>query len=196
MKHLKRSMSFILALFLLNMFTTITVEASDNITLSNFDYVHYADNYPDLKAAYGYDAKALYSHYKNLGRAEGRLGIRTRASYLPMASFDDDLYASENPDVVSAVGISKKNLYNHYQNFGQYEGRSAWSTNSSINAQLKAYDIVVTTTNGSMPEYERIRAVHDWIVKNVHYNVPAYTSGNFSDSDYTAVGPLLMGTGV
>lgn len=39
-----------------------------------FDYRAYANIYPDLKAAYGYDAAKLYAHYVNFGKAEGRVG--------------------------------------------------------------------------------------------------------------------------
>lgn len=39
-----------------------------------FDYRAYANVYPDLKAAYGYDAEKLYAHYVNYGKAEGRVG--------------------------------------------------------------------------------------------------------------------------
>lgn len=41
---------------------------------STFDYRAYANIYPDLKAAYGYDADKLYAHYVNYGQAEGRVG--------------------------------------------------------------------------------------------------------------------------
>lgn len=37
-----------------------------------FDYEAYADAYPDLKAAFGYDKDSLWQHYKNLGFKEGR----------------------------------------------------------------------------------------------------------------------------
>lgn len=39
-----------------------------------FDYRAYANVYPDLKKAYGYDAAKLYAHYVNFGKAEGRVG--------------------------------------------------------------------------------------------------------------------------
>lgn len=39
-----------------------------------FDYRAYANIYPDLKKAYGYDAQKLYAHYVNFGKAEGRVG--------------------------------------------------------------------------------------------------------------------------
>ena len=179
-------------------FTTlyINVEASNGLTLSNFDYVRYADTYPDLKQAYGYDAQKLYTHYITLGKPEGRIGMRTKASYLDYSNFDAARYAAENPDVMAAVGSSRNALYKHFKEFGQFEGRQAWSTSTDGNAKLKAYDVVASVTNGSMSETERIRAIHDWIVKNVRYNEVAYNTGNFSDSDYSAEGPLLLGTGV
>ncbi|MBR1440300.1 MAG: hypothetical protein IJ589_03650 [Lachnospiraceae bacterium] len=37
-----------------------------------FDAEYYANTYPDLKAAFGNDFNALYSHYVNNGKAEGR----------------------------------------------------------------------------------------------------------------------------
>lgn len=46
-------------------------------SLENFNYVAYADTYPDLKAAFGYDAAALYNHYMSCGKAEGRAAVFT-----------------------------------------------------------------------------------------------------------------------
>ena len=36
------------------------------------DTVYYANKYPDLKTAFGYDAQKLYEHWMTFGRAEGR----------------------------------------------------------------------------------------------------------------------------
>jgi hypothetical protein len=38
-----------------------------------FDSDYYADTYPDLKAAFGYDYNALLQHYLTYGKAEGRI---------------------------------------------------------------------------------------------------------------------------
>lgn len=38
-----------------------------------FDPQYYAETYPDVKAAFGNDEKALYDHYVTYGKAEGRL---------------------------------------------------------------------------------------------------------------------------
>ncbi|MDE6213603.1 MAG: L,D-transpeptidase [Lachnospiraceae bacterium] len=42
-------------------------------TEDEFDYVAYADRYPDLKKVYGYDKEALYEHYVTCGVDEGRI---------------------------------------------------------------------------------------------------------------------------
>ena len=46
--------------------------ASSGVTKKNFDAKAYADTYPDLKAAFGYDKNALWNHYISYGKAEGR----------------------------------------------------------------------------------------------------------------------------
>lgn len=44
-------------------------------TIDEFNYVAYADRYPDLREAFGYDKNALYEHYMNLGINEKRIGV-------------------------------------------------------------------------------------------------------------------------
>lgn len=46
--------------------------APSGVTKKNFDAKAYADTYPDLKAAFGYDKNALWNHYISYGKAEGR----------------------------------------------------------------------------------------------------------------------------
>lgn len=42
-------------------------------TMDEFDYVAYADQYPDLREVFGYDKEALYEHYVTCGMDEGRI---------------------------------------------------------------------------------------------------------------------------
>lgn len=42
-------------------------------TIDEFNYIEYADTYPDLMAAFGYDKNALYEHYITYGIKEGRI---------------------------------------------------------------------------------------------------------------------------
>lgn len=46
------------------------------LTYDNFNYLSYATMYDDLRAAYGYDKNALWDHYVNCGKAEGRIANR------------------------------------------------------------------------------------------------------------------------
>lgn len=45
-----------------------------------FDAEYYAENNPDVVAVFGTDKNALYSHYVNFGRAEGRQPYESKAS--------------------------------------------------------------------------------------------------------------------
>lgn len=58
---------------LLMLGSVLPVSAAES--LETFDYKAYADTYPDLKAAFGYDATALYNHYVLSGKAEGRVAV-------------------------------------------------------------------------------------------------------------------------
>ena len=43
------------------------------MTMDQFNYTEYADRYPDVKEAFGYDKEALYMHYILYGINEGRI---------------------------------------------------------------------------------------------------------------------------
>lgn len=114
--------------------STPTPSPTPGVTYTNveskagFDYSYYADSYPDLKSAFGYDKELLWNHYIQFGKAEGRVarfvettGGNTTGTY---ANFDYKFYADSNPDVKAALGYNKKNLWNHYQKYGKKEGRA------------------------------------------------------------------------
>ena len=44
-------------------------------TIDEFNYMAYADRYPDLKNVFGYDKDALYEHYITLGINERRIAV-------------------------------------------------------------------------------------------------------------------------
>ncbi len=52
-----------------------TVHASPERMLDGtlFDSDYYAETYPDLMQVFGRDTEKLYQHYKNCGKAEGRV---------------------------------------------------------------------------------------------------------------------------
>lgn len=92
-----------------------------------FDAEFYANTYPDVKAAFGNDETALYNHYVQHGKAEGRKATAsstaTTASTAYQDNFDPVFYANTYPDVKAAFGNDTAALYNHYLNNGKKEGR-------------------------------------------------------------------------
>ncbi len=97
-----------------------------------FDPIYYADTYADLKAAFGYNEKDLWSHYVTYGRAEGRSctcseeTVGTVKVMKDKTLFDPTFYAAAYPDVVAVFGTNENMLYNHYKKYGKKEGRMAF----------------------------------------------------------------------
>ena len=79
-----------------------------------FDPTYYSATYPDLRAAFGTNADALWNHFQNYGMNEFRRGSQ---------EFDPVYYYNTNPDVVAAFGDNKPMYYAHYVMFGKAEGR-------------------------------------------------------------------------
>ncbi|MBE7016522.1 MAG: hypothetical protein E7417_06890 [Ruminococcaceae bacterium] len=93
--------------FLLTFVAVITLSAGMSLTVSaqetvdSFDYKAYADTYPDLKAVYGYDANALFAHYINFGKAEGRIG-----NFAGVAAASANGVAAATPATSSSFSIN------------------------------------------------------------------------------------------
>lgn len=62
---------------------------------------------------------------------------------------------------------------------------------SSINANNEAQKIVSSIIDPNMSEYERVKAIHDWIVINVQYDYAGLQNNSISRSAYNADGALL-----
>ena len=88
-----------------------------------FDAVYYANTYPDLKAAYGYDETKLFKHFVELGVSEGRAGS---------ALFDIKHYVNNNADLKKAFGTNYVAAFNHFTGGGSRENRSYSATLDSI----------------------------------------------------------------
>ena len=85
-------------LFTLSAVITLTVgmglTVSAQETADTFDYKAYADTYTDLKAIYGYDGNALFAHYINFGKAEGRVGSFAGDATIPNTNSVSDASVS------------------------------------------------------------------------------------------------------
>ena len=80
-----------------------------------FDAEYYADQYPDLKAAFGNDEETLFQHFVNYGLKERRNMNRILDVVTYMDSYEDLQEAfGDNPDL----------YVNHFFEFGMYEERS------------------------------------------------------------------------
>ncbi len=76
----------------------------------------YADRYPDLKRAFGYNERKLQDHYIRHGINEGR-------EYKPGCRFDASTYADLNPDVKRTYKNNLSAITNHYKSNGIKENR-------------------------------------------------------------------------
>ena len=165
------------------------------VNKTNFDYVRYAEDYPELYALYGYDKEKLFQHYTDYGEKEGRIAHtlffqpeRQDMTFIGYngENMDFERYRRENPDVMQAnpklspYGWGDRRAYYHYLDIGRPEGRRVYATDNDSDqtrAQRMAYDIAKRITKDSMTDREKIKAVHDWIIKNVKYSHRSYNSG-------------------
>ena len=88
--------------------------SSQDVANLIFDYKFYADKYPDLKAAFGYNESALKNHWLTDGIREGRQ---------PSAVFDPKYYVYNNEDIWKAYGNDYVSAYNHFITTGYSELR-------------------------------------------------------------------------
>jgi hypothetical protein len=76
----------------------------------------YADKYPDIKNAYGYNEAKIRDHYIKFGIQEGR-------EYKTGCRFDPTTYANLNPDVKRVYKTNTTAITNHYKSTGIMENR-------------------------------------------------------------------------
>lgn len=102
-----------------------------------FDAKYYADSNEDLKAAFGYDEEALFSHYMTSGISEGRSAS---------AEFDVAQYRKNYADLEQIFGDDWDAYVDHYFNLGMAEGRTSEALVSKSDAQSAAgliYDALI-----------------------------------------------------
>lgn len=82
-----------------------------------FDYKFYADKYPDLKNAFGYDKNKLLVHWKTYGIKEGRASSEV---------LDLTFYLNSHPDLIKVYGQNNyKSAYNHFITWGYKQNRKS-----------------------------------------------------------------------
>ena len=121
--------------------TTLKVEAADSKTAkaikAEFDADFYANQYPDVKAAFGTNKNALLNHFMKYGMKEGRM---MNANFDPMA------YTAAYPDIKAICKPTDyTKAYEHYVTYGKKEGRTL-TTNTAINKKKAAEAPKLTST--------------------------------------------------
>jgi hypothetical protein len=100
---------------------------------SSFDVKAYADNYADLRKAYGEDWSKYYLHYIKYGKAEGRVAVKKTEELNYDAVFDASYYLEKYGDLKAAYGTDETKALQHFINYGMKEGRQA---NAEFNVQI------------------------------------------------------------
>ena len=96
---------------------------SGTLTYDTFDHTRYANDYPDVKVAFGYNKQSLWQHYQMFGIKEKRKAY----PILCFDTFDHIRYANDYSDVKKAFGYDKNKLWQHYKQFGIKEKRKAYT---------------------------------------------------------------------
>ena len=149
-KKTKTLLCTLCAAFLFAGFVSVPVEAA-----TAFDPYYYFEEYRDVAVAIGtYDAQALFDHYQNFGKAEGRFPNQQaewraaagqvdtpeqREAFLmttfpvdpenknsDLPKLDPIYYYNMNPDVAAVIGNDPYALLQHYFAYGYSEGREAF----------------------------------------------------------------------
>lgn len=110
---------FLFTIFCFHLFSLDIMAAPKTMSDGQlFDAKYYADTYPDVKAAYGYDETKLYEHYLAFGKNEGRQPYAT----VQTATATNDLIIGNKDETFekqallqagySALPQNVKNYYN------------------------------------------------------------------------------------
>ncbi len=238
MKRIKIFSAMLLAMITIFANATVAYAAPQTMPDGNvFDAEYYIANNPDVVAVLGTDVNALYNHYKLCGINEGRLPYDGTATlpvkrsnvsaslaqarydlfysdnvYMytndPAVFFDADYYLANYPDLATTIGTDYKALFNHYINFGRFEGRSArmgiypergkmigtfYSNGKTSpyfpnnvwlqarNNELKYLEWLSTVINDSMSEREIVTVIHDEICNRISYGIDGVTFETFEN---------------
>ncbi len=100
-----------------------SISNGNTLTYDTFDHTRYANDYADLKKAFGYNKQSLWEHYQQFGIKERRKAY----PILRLDTFDHTRYANDYPDVKAVFGYNKHKLWQHYQMFGIKEKRKAYT---------------------------------------------------------------------
>lgn len=115
-----------------------------------FDERYYADRYPDLKAAFGYNREALWAHYITSGVREGR----SMNSLLNVTS-----YRAQYLDLSVAFGDNWDAYLAHYLTLGAIEGRNSGTEFQAMEYANWYEDLKKTYGNNVLALWQHYKAI-------------------------------------
>ena len=115
-----------------------------------FDERYYADEYPDLKAAYGYDRSALLKHFLKFGLAEGRVMNEM---------IDIVKYKAIYKDLQAAFGDDWDAYIEHYLRYGAFEQRDSGTDFDPVDYLKRYNELQAAYGNDLLAAYEHYRQV-------------------------------------
>ena len=190
--------------------TDLTVPPANpvDVIYDTFDYRAYANIYPDVKAAYGYDAQKLWAHYVNYGKAEGRVAFAISVSDNPKSgattyknAADGTGYTSyDGPATISATYLDPLPPSSNHQaqNWHDYQlTRPQFMSNAKLVAEWHSimdvinnqktgfnYDIVRMTRRSALVGELSHRALDFEKIYCYENGIKTIASTTVSDKDY------------
>ena len=128
-------------------------------SFNSFSATNYLANYPDLAEAFGSDIVAATKHYITSGYREGRTAQRSDNSSIQSLSsakmidglteFETLNYIASHNDLITAFGTNTPAAKDHYNDFGELEGRildsfDEWGYIASNNDLLNTFGSNIT----------------------------------------------------
>ncbi len=146
-----------------------------------FDAQFYADTYPDVKEAFGYDEDLLYAHYLTCGKAEGRLPYAgaTPAEVTPVTT---DLVVTNIDQTQAVFEEIQLGYYALPQNVKNFFNRR------DIKIYACSRDYIGTVNTRKSLGHSKINSYHDENGKMTSFYANVYVCGstdNFMPPRYT-----------
>lgn len=140
-----------------------------------FDSDYYAENNPDIKAAYGKDKAKLLQHFLEFGLKEGRKASST---------FDVKYYLNANQDLKKTFGNNYEAAFKHFVDYGCKEYRKSSDEYDGNFYRLKYSDLANMSSEDLMKHYinfgkaEGRWAGMDYEVEGILFDSDVYAEAN------------------
>ncbi len=149
-----------------------------------FDADFYGASNPDVVAAYGTDAAALYQHYVEHGRAEGRKPMSDAEASLIIPTADRSSQKKTGGNVKDVINSAVL--------------VPVWSGSKEVNDIIEHIFAQIITEE--MTTYDKVKACYDWLIMNTEYGISdnwgVWMSGNMTFEDFMVYDVLTSHYGV